>query len=94
MKMKLNLNHYAMKTVLATIALKAAFEKIEPFDFPSPSIAPQFPTILDSGFLAVAFVRCNQFHLLLLEPLAQWVAVVCEVANEAFGLFTDGPFFQ
>lgn len=29
MKMKLNLNHYAMKTVLATVALKAAFEKIQ-----------------------------------------------------------------
>lgn len=29
MKMKLNANHYAMKTVLATVALKAAFEKIQ-----------------------------------------------------------------
>lgn len=29
MKMKLNLNHYAMKTVMATVALKAAFEKIQ-----------------------------------------------------------------
>lgn len=29
MKMKLNLNHYAMKTVLVTVALKAAFEKIQ-----------------------------------------------------------------
>ena len=28
-KIKLNLNHYAMKTVLATVALKAAFEKIQ-----------------------------------------------------------------
>jgi hypothetical protein len=29
MKIKLNMNHYAMKTVLVTVALKAAFDKIK-----------------------------------------------------------------
>jgi hypothetical protein len=58
----------------------------QPFDLPTPTIAPQLATVLRFGSAAVALVGRDQFDaVLLFETRIQRIAVIGTVANQAFG---------
>ena len=56
----------------------------QPFDFPAPTVAPQFAPVLGFGPAAVRLVRRDQRDAVLLsQALIQRIAIVSSVADHA-----------
>jgi len=72
----------------------------QPFDFPTVTVAPQFPTVLRIFPAAIALVRSDQTDaMLFLQLLVERIAVVSRVADHSFwfGLrepLLDGGFHE
>ncbi len=63
-------------------------------DLPAISITSQRPAILGAGFLAVAFVRCDQLNALLSQFFIQRITIVSSITDQPFGFLLHKPAFQ
>src|SRR5437868_13223281 len=55
----------------------------EAFDFPALSVAAQPPAVVERGLGSSATVRCQEQYLLFEQLLAQRIAIISPVGDEA-----------
>lgn len=66
----------------------------KPFNLPASAVAAQPASVIESGLGAVVPVRCNQKYLLVEQALAQRVAVIGPVCDQASRLVRHQSLFQ
>src|SRR4051812_5745847 len=85
-------------SIVVFITYDQASEVVEPckesFDFPALAIAAHPSTIVESGLGAAGPMWCQQQDVFLAEFLAQRIAVVSLVGDQALGLFLDQTALQ
>jgi len=66
----------------------------EPFDFPALAVAAQATAVVEGRLGSTRAMGCQKHDVLVEQPLAQRVAVVSFVGDQAQGLFFDQRAFQ
>ena len=69
----------------------------QPFDFPAPTVSPQWPSVLGGWLLAISHqsVRCNELNVSFgLQPCIEFITVVSLVTDEALRLFLNETAVQ
>jgi len=89
--MKEGLIHFEMVIVAHDQTSVVAQPSKGAFDLPTLAVTPQFPAIVERGFLASSAMRHNQHDVPLQQTPAQAVAVVTTIGNHPQGAVAWSP---